>query len=232
MAGPGKIDAAEAKQLYESGLNTPQLAAKYGASHQCVRKALLKAGCRMRAPRRGSTSRHARVRENVVEAFRSGLSAAAAGRKYGVPRSVAQRFVYAVEERPHRRFQAATISVPTELAVLAYTAGMLDGEGHIATPRSDKLRYRLAIYSTDREVIEWLREKWGAGHVRCSQRKNGWLPMWQWQLWRLADVRIVLAAIRPYMQIIRKQKVADAILADAGRLLDGVEHNAFPKVPA
>jgi hypothetical protein len=215
-----KINAVEAKRLYESGLNTPQLAARYAASHQCVRKALLKAGCKMRAPRRGSVSPYDHLRSAVILTFRSGSSAGEAGRIHGVPRSIAQRFVYAVEPVAHPRFLPATVTVPGDVAVIAYTAGMLDGEGHIASGAVSKQRYRIAIYSTDSEVIHWLRDRWGGGLVRCSQRKNGWLPIWQWQLWRLADVCRVLSATRPYMQIIRKQKIADEILSEAGRLLD------------
>jgi len=224
-----KINVSEAKHLYEDGWTLVQLAQRYEVAQQNVNKALRRAGCKLRPPRRGSTSPHDSKREAILDLYRRGLSAADAGKRHGASRSCALRFITAAKLPKNSYHLPSTICAPIDPALLAYTAGMLDGEGHIGS--RDRGRFRIAIYSTDEEVVRWLAKAWSGGSIRCVERPNGWLPMWQRQLSRTADIELFLQAIVPFMVIKRKRQIAEEIIGKraAGRLLDGREWNEMPE---
>ena len=89
------IKVGEAKRLYRLGWTLTRLADRYGVSHQAVNESLRRAGCKIRPPMRGSVSRHDWARKKILALVEKGIPAAVAGRKFGIPRSCAQRFVLA-----------------------------------------------------------------------------------------------------------------------------------------
>jgi intein/homing endonuclease len=98
---------------------------------------------------------------------------------------------------------------------LAYTAGLIDGEGSITLLRSrasDKFRHPVvSLTSTSRELIDFLVESFG-GTVKTqkvyqSHHKNSWMWMIQWN-----SAINFLSAIRPFMKESSKCKRADLLL--------------------
>jgi hypothetical protein len=96
----------------------------------------------------------------------------------------------------------------------AYVAGILDGEGSISLIRIRKSRLpspQVAVTSTDRELLEWLKLRFGGSIIQKRRR----LPIHsQAYEWKLAD-RLALNVIelaRPYLVIQRKIRRADLLL--------------------
>lgn len=88
----------------------------------------------------------------------------------------------------------------------AYAAGILDGEGSILFTRIHKTRWpspAVSVASTDRELLEWLRERWGGSIIRkraYSARHT------QSYAWSLTDRRALdfLRIVQPFLVIKRK----------------------------
>ncbi len=98
---------------------------------------------------------------------------------------------------------------------LAYTAGIIDGEGCIyihkrVTPENrSRVRYSLLIKvsSTDEWLIEWLHFAWGGAigtHSEKSRRLKNWSPAWQWTL-QTKQAYEFLKLILPYLQLKKPQ---------------------------
>jgi len=95
---------------------------------------------------------------------------------------------------------------------LAYTAGIIDGEGCIHIRRQRDKRYHscfkyglmVSVASTDEWLCKWLQMCWG-GSVRYCQKANPkWRPHWIWQL-SSRQANSLLKVIVPYMRIKRPQ---------------------------
>lgn len=78
-----------------------------------------------------------------------------------------------------------------EKEILAYTAGLLDGEGCIKIKRDKKIKRRgdichtleVEIANTDYGVIEWLKTTFGGTtHSVMNQNNHGWRQCWRWRL--------------------------------------------------
>jgi len=97
-----------------------------------------------------------------------------------------------------------------DVAVLAYVAGLLDGEGSICIgsgrSRSDRVApsywLQVGITNTDRSLIDWLLATFG-GHIsdnsHAPSRKNQ-RPCWAWRIMGLQAVPF-LEAIQPYVRV-------------------------------
>lgn len=99
---------------------------------------------------------------------------------------------------------------------LAYAAGLFDGEGSISLVRQKNNRShspQLSIASTDREVLDWLQERFGGSIVTKQPRHANHLVSYDW---RLTDRRALnfLKLIRPYLVIERKIQRVDLLLDD------------------
>ncbi len=98
----------------------------------------------------------------------------------------------------------------------AYAAGILDGEGSIVLTRIRKTRWPspiVSVVSTDRELLEWLRDRWGG----CIIRKRTYAAHHtQSYVWSLTDRRALdfLRIIRPFLVINRKIARCDLLLND------------------
>ena len=95
---------------------------------------------------------------------------------------------------------------------IAYIAGLLDGEGYIqyikAICKADgykRYRFGVSIASTDREIINWLKEVIPQhGRVEVKHPKNGRFDIYHLR-WYGDNARQVLELCLPYMRIKRPQ---------------------------
>ena len=101
--------------------------------------------------------------------------------------------------------------------ILAYTAGLIDGEGCICismnkpsnknglTLDNHFLRVRIAI--TDKEVVEWLKNTFGgftSNNSNCPSKRKHWKVLWVWCISSI-QAKDFLKMIYPYLRIKKKQ---------------------------
>lgn len=104
------------------------------------------------------------------------------------------------------------VDVPTDVATLAYMAGIIDGEGWVSFVSGTG--WKLGVANTHRGVCDWVCNHFG-GHVHDRAERGRSIfksvrPSFQWSLQRAPDVLAVLCAIEPYM-IIKRDKALEAI---------------------
>jgi len=114
-----------------------------------------------------------------------------------------------------REFEEYTLPKLTE-AELAYTAGILDGEGSIVIQehyrRPNNPRCRIEIYNSNREMLDWMSEKFCKGLVRIKKSKSEWTKMtvYFWIVNPQKAVQTILIALLPFL-IIKKEKAKKAL---------------------
>jgi len=99
---------------------------------------------------------------------------------------------------------------------LAYTAGLIDGEGNIGVqgikPAGHHKRPNhylvVRISMCDLPIIEWLHDTFG-GFVTTrtnhpSRQNNNRRPQWAWAIYS-SDAQIFLEQVLPYLQVKRRQ---------------------------
>ena len=100
-----------------------------------------------------------------------------------------------------------------EATIIAYTAGLLDGEGHIGVrPYTSGCNHKsgnfipaVTIANTNLEVMEWLVKNFG-GHISgWSNKKTGQRRAYHWVVSSLDDIAIFLALAKPFVIIKREQ---------------------------
>lgn len=97
---------------------------------------------------------------------------------------------------------------------LAYTAGIIDGEGCIyiakATAQYNKLRPRYGLFikvaSTDEWLCQWLKFAWGGSIILIPNhsRNTKWSDAWNWTI-QTNQALLLLKAILPYLRLKRPQ---------------------------
>ncbi len=88
----------------------------------------------------------------------------------------------------------------TRKEVLAYAAGLIDGEGSIVLHRSGKWRCPgLSVTSTSVELLEWLKSEFGGGISSKNETRPKHSPSWQWRLSAPATM-VLLPQILPYLR--------------------------------
>ena len=100
-----------------------------------------------------------------------------------------------------------------QIAIDAYTAGIIDGEGSIIMSRSStKNKYgvfpywtlKMQVVSCDEELVIWLKEQWGGAYNRYARRGINHRPAYRWTV--VGDnMRAVLVATLPYL-LLKKEK--------------------------
>jgi hypothetical protein len=106
---------------------------------------------------------------------------------------------------------------------LAYTAGIIDGEGYfVLVPRAMNhrkygkyQRYNavVGIKHTKRELLEWMKEKFGGNIYGVPCRSIAHAPSWEWRVTHLAAAAFV-QQIMPYLLL--KKRNAELILEVQG----------------
>lgn len=95
---------------------------------------------------------------------------------------------------------------------LAYTAGIIDGEGCIHISRQWDKRYKgcykyslsVSVASTDEWLCKWLHFAWGGSVHYATKNNPKWRPSWVWQLSSKQACKF-LKTILPYLRIKRPQ---------------------------
>ena len=92
--------------------------------------------------------------------------------------------------------------------ILAYTAGIFDGEGCISiVRRKGKKGFYCQLYisvgSTDEWLAEWLKMQYGGSVIFCEREGNK-QNLWKWNLWS-RKATTFLALILPYLNLKRPQ---------------------------
>jgi hypothetical protein len=158
-----------------------------------------------------------------ARAYESGESISAVADRFGIGFGTVQRALQSegIAFRPHGT-QQRTVQTPDNESIRGYVAGLLDGEGHIARRNQKRGCYRVIIYSTTPELIEWLKDTIG-GRTRWDHartRRRGWKPMGVWSLERSQDVYAFLLWLHPLL-IIKKDT--------ATAMIEHIRHNGqFP----
>lgn len=98
----------------------------------------------------------------------------------------------------------------------AYIAGILDGEGSIMLTTLHKNQTPspvVAIASTDKELLDWLKEKIGGSICIKPPRKETHNVSWDWKIAHNLALEF-LKDILPYMRIQRKIRRAELLLSE------------------
>jgi hypothetical protein len=106
------------------------------------------------------------------------------------------------------RFQPATLRLPVSPAHIGYLAGLLDGEGYIGHHGDGGWVVQVAM--TDLAPINWLAQI--GGTMRAEPQKPPRRTLYRWRVIRSRDVRDLLIAVRPFLQV--KHARADEALAE------------------
>lgn len=100
-------------------------------------------------------------------------------------------------------------------AILAYTAGLIDGEGSVTllrSKKSDKFRHPVvSLTSTSRELIDFLTSEFGGTVKNQKVYKSHHKTSWVWTL-RWNSAIDFLERIRPFMKESSKCKRADLLI--------------------
>jgi len=158
----------------------------------------------------------------VVARFTKGESVASLSRSFGVSELAIRRLLsqkgagLRIRAWEDRYLQARKMSE----VEAAYLAGLMDGEGHIGirwvvvrTRRQQRGSVTAALIvsvtNTNRDVLQWIVETTGCGHVRGPYRQGQRRLKWYWFLSGYQG-SVVLDRIRPYLII--KAHEADLFL--------------------
>ncbi len=113
--------------------------------------------------------------------------------------------------------------IPIE--ILAYAAGIIDGEGCIrigkyTEPKSGELRYRtqLQVGMTDKKVIEWLKQNLGGNLYIGKTSHNNKKPCYYWMM-STKKAAILLKVLLPYL--IAKKEQALLLIKFAENIQQG-----------
>lgn len=112
-----------------------------------------------------------------------------------------------------------------EPGIIAYTAGLFDGEGSVSKP-TRKNASRVSLVQSEKNngeyLINWLIEQWGIGHARRSERSNHLNPhfiMWEWTVDARRDALWFLENVLPYLIV--KRVAALAAIENIKSTIDG-----------
>ena len=119
------------------------------------------------------------------------------------------------------------LHIPSDPALLAYVAGLLDGEGCIrihssfepATSRSLSHSLRIGIANTDERLMLWLSDTFGGGlheKKRRGSRSPNWKPCFDWSL-HSHQAEAFLRSVEPYLVIKKAQAQLALRFRDLGR---------------
>ncbi len=88
-------------------------------------------------------------------------------------------------------------------ATLAYTAGIIDGEGTIGigggTSRTNYFSF-VSMDNTDKKLVEWMQSLFGGGFYGPYEGKGNRKEVWAWRLHGPKAAHFV-TLIRPYLKV-------------------------------
>ena len=118
-----------------------------------------------------------------------------------------------------------------KIEILAYAAGICDGEGYIGirkgkpTPLRKNFSYDLtiAIAMTDKKIIEWLYDNFGGGSCFSKLRDPRHKTVHRWALWN-NEAEIFLRNIQPFVIVKAKQIEVGLLLCKSIKEGGKLEH--------
>lgn len=196
---------------YEAGESSTVLAKRYDTKPQSIIRLLRKAGVTIRAKGGREKIYDEGWTQTFVTAYQQGETIQSIAERMHVGKGTVWRALKTTGTRL-RGIKAMTVTIPSDQTVIAYFAGLLDGEGNLQMRgrHRNSITCKLCIYNTNREVIDWLSANFG-GHQRWTIREDGWKSAGVWAVYRVYDVRALLCAAMPYLII--KRETAQAMLA-------------------
>ena len=142
----------------------------------------------------------------VVEAYQNGYSFDRLARNHGCSSSTIRNrlkeWKIPLESGRKSSYRDPSIKIPFDNSVLAYIAGLFDGEGTLSG-------IALEIGNNCRKVLEYVKLHVGGGRIYKSFTKKG-TPTFTWNLGVAADRYVFLRSLIPYM-IIRKNDALEAL---------------------
>jgi hypothetical protein len=104
----------------------------------------------------------------------------------------------------------------TDAEDFAWACGLFEGEGSIRNhldANSKRNVRRLALGTTDLDVLERFQSIMGGSILRTAHCRPGYKPVWRWQLTHWDDLEPLLRRMLPYLGI-RRRAAAEALLAN------------------
>lgn len=119
-----------------------------------------------------------------------------------------------------RKIRPLSLNIPTDAGSLGYVAGIIDGEGSIITGmKHTPTHFRIVVGITDKEVIDFLAAIGGRQYAEQPADPNH-KTMHRWVVARQRDVRAILEAVLPYMQLRTKREKAEKAIASISAMLE------------
>jgi len=114
-----------------------------------------------------------------------------------------------------RHHWSRTIIIPDDHTILAYTAGLLDGEGWITIGQrrwGKKLIDFIGVGISNNylPLIDWLHNTYNCGYVYSARSKLTRRFNYTWRITRMIDAYLFLKAVRPWL-VIKRDKALHAI---------------------
>jgi hypothetical protein len=119
---------------------------------------------------------------------------------------------------------APSLTVPNDQTVLAYMAGIIDGEGTIGRNGS-RLRnwpWHITFSNTEKAMIDFFAAYGGLVSKRHDKSLRGGTiksvkPQWNWRVCRAVDVLALAVALQPYL-IVKRHRADECIRDLSARL--------------
>lgn len=97
---------------------------------------------------------------------------------------------------------------------LAYLAGIIDGEGHVAIPNSRGSGSRgVIVCMADMAILEWCHDHFG-GTISSQWKQERGRPRRIWGIYGYDQLELVVPAVRPY--VVLKGPELDLLLKAVG----------------
>lgn len=188
---------------YLAGVHGTTLAKRYGVMPNALYGFLRSQGIAIRA-RGGSTAKYNSFTDRFIELYQQGKTIQQIAKDLNVGTGTVQRAIAKHGTPRPNGTRSQTITIPIDLAIIGYVAGLLDGEGNLQLKEDHgSITCKLSIYNTSKEVIDWLVETIG-GKVRIRDQE-GWKRCYIWTLYRAQDIYVLLKVLQPYL-IIKREK--------------------------
>lgn len=144
----------------------------------------------------------------------------------------ALRSDHPIEPRARPQRQAVPSVAPTP-AEIGWTAGFLDGEGHIALRRQNKgtihYGYVVSAVQVTREPLDRLERLWGGRIHHKPSRGGNWRAQWDWRLSGPLAAEL-LRAVLPYLTVKRNVALLMLMYADQPGAFDyGYRQNDYDR---
>jgi len=151
--------------------------------------------------------------EEIVRRYRDeGIGSTLLAREYSVSKGTIQNILRAhgfIRRTRGGHHSIKTINVPTNLSIIGYLAGLVDGEGSIVREHlRGNLRHsgvRLCITNSCPELLQWLKNEIG-GNVQWRERSSplSQKPCGVWRVGGYMDTYLLLKIILPWLRIPKK----------------------------